>query len=77
MSDPRILTRLEAMAILIKEHEIMRLRLKELGEITDTLPIKWIESGKTLVDLDEFFSQIEKETNARNRNSDYPGYSKN
>ena len=50
-----------AMAQIIAEHEVMRDKLLELGQINDGIPIRWADSNEPIVDLEKTIAAFMKE----------------
>jgi len=44
---------LRGMAVMIAEFEVLKARLVELGEITNTVPARWIKTNEPIVNLEE------------------------
>lgn len=53
---------LETMALFIAEHEVMKKRLIELGEIKNSAPLRWTADDKPLVDLPEVIEKFIEES---------------
>jgi hypothetical protein len=44
---------LRGMAVMVAEFEVMKHRLVQLGEITNTTPARWVEDNKPIVNVEE------------------------
>lgn len=53
MSGEQAQAMLTGMACMVAEHEVMKARLVELEEITDTTPTRWRGSGEPIINLKE------------------------
>ena len=57
MGDNKLMS---ALAMIIAEHEVMKAKLAEMGEIHDEVPAKWCSTGEPLVNLDEVIHDFNK-----------------
>lgn len=49
---------MRAFALIIAEHEVMRKKLTEMGEIHETAPLRWKSDGKPIVSLEKAVNEF-------------------